>query len=80
MFRAARARVAAGRPWRCDTFDALAAHWTAAVAAARRPPFKRAIIFVDNAGADVVLGVLPLARALLAAGGRSCSPPTRRPP
>jgi len=33
-----------------------------------RPPFKRAIIFVDNAGADVVLGILPLARELLAWG------------
>jgi type II pantothenate kinase len=37
MFRAARARVAAGRPWRMDTFDALAAHWTAAAACGRPP-------------------------------------------
>ena len=31
-------------------------------------PYKRSIIFVDNAGADVVLGMLPLARELLRAG------------
>jgi Damage-control phosphatase ARMT1-like domain len=31
-------------------------------------PFRRAIIFVDNAGADIVLGMLPLARELLRCG------------
>ena len=29
------------------------------------PPFRRVMIFVDNAGADVVLGMLPFARELL---------------
>lgn len=41
-------------------------------------PYQRVIMFVDNAGADVVLGMLPFARELLrmgaevrwAAGGR----------
>lgn len=29
---------------------------------------KRALLFVDNSGADVVLGMLPLARELLRCG------------
>ena len=33
-----------------------------------RSPWRRVIIFVDNAGADVVLGILPLARELLQMG------------
>lgn len=32
------------------------------------PPHRRALLFVDNAGADVVLGMLPLARELLRRG------------
>ena len=32
------------------------------------PPYRKALIFVDNAGADVVLGVLPLARELTRRG------------
>jgi Damage-control phosphatase ARMT1-like domain len=32
------------------------------------PPYRRVIIFVDNAGADVVLGMLPFARELLRRG------------
>jgi type II pantothenate kinase len=31
-------------------------------------PYKRALISVDNSGADVVLGMLPLARELLRNG------------
>lgn len=31
-------------------------------------PHKRALLFVDNSGADVVLGMLPLARELLRRG------------
>lgn len=31
-------------------------------------PWRRAVLFVDNAGADVVLGMLPLARELLLKG------------
>jgi bifunctional damage-control phosphatase, subfamily II, fusion protein len=30
--------------------------------------YKRALLFVDNSGADVVLGMLPLARELLRHG------------
>lgn len=31
-------------------------------------PYKRALLFVDNSGADVVLGMIPLARELLRNG------------
>lgn len=35
----------------------------------RKPlPHKRALLFVDNSGADIVLGMLPLARELLRRG------------
>ena len=30
--------------------------------------YKRALLFVDNSGADIVLGMLPLARELLRRG------------
>jgi len=33
-----------------------------------RTPDRRVIAFVDNAGADIVLGMLPLARELLRMG------------
>jgi len=33
-----------------------------------QPPFRRVLMFVDNSGADVVLGQLPLARELLRMG------------
>ena len=41
------------RPWGLDELDA-----------ARHAGVRRAVLFVDNAGADVVLGMLPLAREL----------------
>jgi type II pantothenate kinase len=31
-------------------------------------PYQRVLMFVDNAGADVVLGMLPFARELLRMG------------
>lgn len=31
-------------------------------------PYQRVIMFVDNAGADVVLGMIPFARELLRMG------------
>jgi type II pantothenate kinase len=30
--------------------------------------YRKAVLFVDNAGADVILGMLPFARQLLKAG------------
>jgi hypothetical protein len=46
-----------------DDLDALLARF-----AAPNPPHRKAILFVDNAGADVVLGMLPLARELIKRG------------
>ena len=34
----------------------------------KQQPYKRALMFVDNSGADIVLGMLPLARELLRRG------------
>lgn len=31
-------------------------------------PYRRALLFVDNSGADIALGMLPLARELLRRG------------
>lgn len=54
------------RPWRADDFDTLAA----ALTAAPRMPWGKAIVFVDNAGSDLVLGVMPFARELARGGTR----------
>ena len=77
-FHATRAALKP-RPWCVDDFDALAAKWVGGdgdgdgdgdeKTAARRPfPYKKCVMFVDNAGADVVLGMLPLARELTRRG------------
>uniref|UniRef100_A0A0D6R5X5 Damage-control phosphatase ARMT1-like metal-binding domain-containing protein n=1 Tax=Araucaria cunninghamii TaxID=56994 RepID=A0A0D6R5X5_ARACU len=49
------------RPWVIDDLDAFKLSWT-------RKSWKKAVIFVDNSGADVVLGILPFARELLRRG------------
>jgi len=48
------------RPWRVDDFDRLAQDLP------DHPPTKwgKVLIFVDNAGSDFILGVMPLAREL----------------
>ncbi|KAJ4712340.1 pantothenate kinase 2 [Melia azedarach] len=55
------------RPWRVDDFDAFKERMLGS--GQRKPhPHKRALLFVDNSGADIVLGMLPLARELLRRG------------
>lgn len=55
------------RPWRVDDFDAFKERMLGS--GDRKPqPHKRALLFVDNSGADIVLGMLPLARELLRRG------------
>ncbi|OPX25334.1 MAG: hypothetical protein B1H04_00075 [Planctomycetales bacterium 4484_123] len=54
------------RPWRIDDFDALAE--VLPLAGGEPAPWGKAVIFVDNAGADFVLGLMPLARELAAHG------------
>jgi type II pantothenate kinase len=50
------------RPWCVDDFDALKTRWL------NGEPHKKAIMFVDNSGADIVLGMIPFARELLRRG------------
>lgn len=52
------------RPWLADDFDALAGLLTGVPPM----PWAKAIIFIDNAGSDFILGVLPLARELALCG------------
>lgn len=49
------------RPWRYDALDA----WSARLKA---KAYRASVLFVDNAGPDVVLGMIPLARYLLQQG------------
>jgi type II pantothenate kinase len=51
------------RPWFVDHLDAIASRLTP-----KRCPYKKAMFFVDNAGADVVLGAMPIARYLADCG------------
>ncbi len=53
------------RPWLSDTFDLLAARF-----ADNQSPYKQTLFMVDNAGADLVLGCIPLARQLAIWGSR----------
>nr|GLL18580.1 pantothenate kinase 2 isoform X1 [Ipomoea trifida] len=55
------------RPWRVDDFDKFKERMLGS--GEKKPrPHKRALLFVDNSGADIVLGMLPLARELLRRG------------
>ncbi|KAJ8754560.1 hypothetical protein K2173_005721 [Erythroxylum novogranatense] len=55
------------RPWRVDDFDLFKKRMLGS--GDKRPqPHKRALLFVDNSGADIILGMLPLARELLRHG------------
>jgi type II pantothenate kinase len=51
------------RPWAADSLDAIAERFDA-----DPPAYRKVIVFVDNAGADAVLGILPLARWLAGRG------------
>ncbi|KAL0356094.1 UNVERIFIED_CONTAM: Pantothenate kinase [Sesamum radiatum] len=55
------------RPWGVDDFDIFKERMLGS--AGKKPrQYKRALLFVDNSGADVVLGMLPLAREFLRRG------------
>jgi len=56
-FHAVRDRLP-DRPWCVDDFDTLAEVWS-------RNDHRKAVVFIDNAGADFVLGMIPLIRSLL---------------
>ncbi|KAL3716877.1 hypothetical protein ACJRO7_008454 [Eucalyptus globulus] len=55
------------RPWRVDDFDEFKKRMLGSGPQKPRP-HRRALLFVDNSGADIVLGMLPLARELLRRG------------
>lgn len=57
-FRQVRAKLKA-RPWLIDNLD----RWLA-----RTSPYRCACVFVDNAGPDIVLGIMPFVRDLLRRG------------
>ncbi len=60
-FYATRSRLKA-RPWLVDDLDLWLDHWS------KRQPHRCAALFVDNAGVDIVLGMIPFARCLLERG------------
>lgn len=60
-FRAVREKLKP-RPWLVDGLDA----WLARLA--QDDAHKSAVLFVDNAGCDIVLGMIPFARYLLSRG------------
>ncbi|CAH2051462.1 unnamed protein product, partial [Thlaspi arvense] len=49
------------RPWVIDDLENFQAKWI-------NKSWKKAVIFVDNSGADIVLGILPFAREMLRRG------------
>lgn len=62
-FHAVRAKLKP-RPWRFDDLDV----WLARMEVPPEKAHRAAVLFVDNAGPDVTLGMLPLARELLKRG------------
>ncbi|KAK7380192.1 hypothetical protein VNO78_32682 [Psophocarpus tetragonolobus] len=51
------------RPWVIDDLDIFKLKWS-------KNPWKKVIIFVDNSGADIILGIMPFARELLRRGSQ----------
>lgn len=66
IYRMSRKRM--HRPWRVDDFDAFRNRWFGSEGQEPPKPHRRALLFVDNSGADIVLGMFPLARELLRRG------------
>ncbi|KMT01585.1 hypothetical protein BVRB_9g215810 [Beta vulgaris subsp. vulgaris] len=49
------------RPWVIDDLETFKLQWN-------KKSWQKAVIFVDNSGADIILGILPFARELLRRG------------
>ncbi|XP_048588181.1 4'-phosphopantetheine phosphatase-like isoform X2 [Nematostella vectensis] len=49
------------RPWLKDDLD----EW---ISRTKGPPYKLAVVFVDNSGVDIILGVMPFVRELVSRG------------
>jgi type II pantothenate kinase len=78
------------RPWCVDHLDAFRDAWLECATAETTKdvvsdvvsfpsPWKKCVLFVDNAGADVVLGMLPLCRELLRGGAEVVLAANERP-
>ena len=78
------------RPWCVDHLDAFRDAWLECAPAETTKdvvsdvvsfpsPWKKCVLFVDNAGADVVLGMLPLCRELLRGGAEVVLAANERP-
>ena len=77
------------RPWCVDHLDAFRDAWLASATTETTrdtkdvvsfpSPWKKCVLFVDNAGADVVLGMLPLCRELLRGGAEVVLAANERP-
>jgi len=65
-FLKTRAQLDGKRPWLIDQFDLFAQNF------ARRGTYRKVLIFVDNAGSDFVLGIVPLARWFALRGSEVC--------
>jgi type II pantothenate kinase len=61
------------RPWLVDDFDAAVARFV------RRPPHRKAVFFIDNAGSDFLLGALPMIRWMAVRGTRVILAANERP-
>eukprot|EP00897_Mesotaenium_endlicherianum_P000944 jgi/Mesen1/10850/ME000093S10365 len=67
IYRMSRSKMQ--RPWRVDDFDKFKERWFGKGGGAPAPaPHRKALLFADNSGADMVLGIIPLARELLRRG------------
>ncbi|GAB4838679.1 hypothetical protein Ancab_028224 [Ancistrocladus abbreviatus] len=49
------------RPWVIDDLETFKLKWS-------KKSWKKAVLFIDNSGADIILGILPFARELLRQG------------
>ncbi|GFZ00371.1 pantothenate kinase [Actinidia rufa] len=56
------------RPWVIDDLDAFILKWSRKSWKKARSICNLVVIFVDNSGADIILGILPFARELLRRG------------
>jgi type II pantothenate kinase len=68
-----RASLDGRRPWLVDHFDAFARRLLGVRG------YRKALFFMDNAGSDAILGVIPLARWLAGRGMKICLLANERP-
>jgi type II pantothenate kinase len=66
-------RTLPAQPWFIDHTDSIVERLSG------KPAWRQALFFVDNAGADIVLGVLPVAREMARSGLRVVLSPNTAP-